>query len=347
MYRILIVDDDPFNLEILNDLLRNEIDAEFYVAANKAKAFEILEQINVDLAIVDLMLPDGNGFEILQKIKEKDLFVPVVGISAFIDDSDTGKFDFFAPKPIVLDSFIHEVKSLLINRVSSITFYDIESFENFDLPHQNMVVWTSSCFYTDVLTILKDKRSQKNYVISIPKGIVNESFVENRITVSTYSDAIKVHDDINFCYNNNRVVFKDNNYILSYYSTNLGHFREVIGFKANDLCCVENGVLIPVDAVIFSSQIHLNYYYYDFDSERMDRLDDFFKSFRVKETGRLVSVIICERILKDMDESFLLDKVREYFSDKPVSGFVVDKLCVGDGKKIDFYGNAFAISLAY
>ena len=65
---ILIVDDQPSNLVILNQTLRN---AGYQVASakNGESAFKILDTLHPDLILCDIVMPDMDGFEICRKVK--------------------------------------------------------------------------------------------------------------------------------------------------------------------------------------------------------------------------------------------------------------------------------------
>lgn len=80
---ILAVDDEPINLKILIDQLSS---AQFNVipAQNGYDALNIMENHSIDLMLLDVMMPEMNGFEVLEKIREhKDMCsLPVIIVSA-------------------------------------------------------------------------------------------------------------------------------------------------------------------------------------------------------------------------------------------------------------------------
>ncbi len=86
--RILIVDDAPQNLQILMDTLKS--DYAILVATSGQKALEILHKESpVNMILLDIMMPNMDGFEVCQKLKEDDLTknIPVIFIS-ILDDSE-------------------------------------------------------------------------------------------------------------------------------------------------------------------------------------------------------------------------------------------------------------------
>ena len=86
---ILIVDDEKEIADVVELYLQNEYHVlKFYTGQ---EALECIEKTNVDLAILDVMLPDIDGFTILRKIREKYTF-PVIMLTALgeLQDKLTG-----------------------------------------------------------------------------------------------------------------------------------------------------------------------------------------------------------------------------------------------------------------
>ncbi|MEA1884931.1 MAG: diguanylate cyclase [Thermotogota bacterium] len=91
-YRILIVDDERSNRKVLSELLADEFD--IVLAKNATQAFQRLngEQI-IDLVLLDIMLPDMDGYEILKRMKNKDdqKDIPVIFITVLDSIEDEEK----------------------------------------------------------------------------------------------------------------------------------------------------------------------------------------------------------------------------------------------------------------
>ena len=84
--RILIVDDEPEILELLALYLRNE-GFSCFLFSNGKDALDSLQENTYDLAILDLMLPDMDGFTICSKIREHYKF-PIIMLTARNEDMD-------------------------------------------------------------------------------------------------------------------------------------------------------------------------------------------------------------------------------------------------------------------
>jgi len=79
--KILIVDDEPFNL----DLLEQELDELGFAAEranNGAQALQKIARGNPALVLLDYQMPDMNGIEVLRNIRQSDKDLPVVIITA-------------------------------------------------------------------------------------------------------------------------------------------------------------------------------------------------------------------------------------------------------------------------
>ena len=114
--RILIVDDEAEIADLIEAYLKNEdyIVFKFYAAA---EALECIETTPLDLAILDVMLPDINGFALCRKIREKYTY-PVIMLTA--KDAETDKItgltlgaDDYVTKPFRPLELVARVKSQL------------------------------------------------------------------------------------------------------------------------------------------------------------------------------------------------------------------------------------------
>ncbi|MCG8569719.1 MAG: response regulator [Spirochaetes bacterium] len=86
---VLMVDDNPKNLQVLGQILAQE-GYEIIAAMNGIQALEALQELKPDLILLDIMMPDMNGFEVCEKIKQvediRDL--PVIFLTAKVETED-------------------------------------------------------------------------------------------------------------------------------------------------------------------------------------------------------------------------------------------------------------------
>lgn len=84
--KVLIVDDEREIADLVEVYLQNENYAVYKYYSAK-EALKCIDETNLDLAILDVMLPDGNGFSICQKIREKYNY-PVIMLTAKEEEMD-------------------------------------------------------------------------------------------------------------------------------------------------------------------------------------------------------------------------------------------------------------------
>jgi len=83
---LLIVDDVPANLRLLNEML-STAGYDVSVALSGEMALDAISQFRPALILLDVMMPDLNGFEVCQKLKKDKQFcsIPIIFISALED----------------------------------------------------------------------------------------------------------------------------------------------------------------------------------------------------------------------------------------------------------------------
>jgi response regulator RpfG family c-di-GMP phosphodiesterase len=139
--KILCVDDEPMNLSFLEALLSPR-GYEVLTATSGAEAFDVIEKHNVDLVLLDVMMPEMNGFEICKKMKAHEQFrnIPVVMITGLTEKEhrvkgiESGAEDFIS-KPIDSLEVIARVRMLLkikdLNDRIAFAYDDITSLVRF------------------------------------------------------------------------------------------------------------------------------------------------------------------------------------------------------------------------
>jgi DNA-binding NtrC family response regulator len=81
--KILIVDDEPDMLVMLEMLITDKTPHEVVSTNNPFEVEELLDKHEVNLVITDLKMPMVDGIEVLQTVKKKDADIPVIMITAF------------------------------------------------------------------------------------------------------------------------------------------------------------------------------------------------------------------------------------------------------------------------
>ena len=114
--RILIVDDETAIADLVEVYLKND-GYEVYKFYNALDALRCVESTELSLAILDVMLPDMDGFTLCQKIREKYLF-PIIMLTAKVEGMDkimglTLGADDYITKPFQPLELMARVKSQL------------------------------------------------------------------------------------------------------------------------------------------------------------------------------------------------------------------------------------------
>ncbi|MFK5947824.1 MAG: two-component system response regulator, partial [Methylococcales bacterium] len=86
-FKILIVDDAPKNIQVIANLLGDE-EYDISYATNGKQALGQFEETDFDLVLLDIMMPEMDGYEVCRQIKKKKLAneIPIIFITAKTDE---------------------------------------------------------------------------------------------------------------------------------------------------------------------------------------------------------------------------------------------------------------------
>ena len=90
--RILIVDDTPRNIQVLGAILRQE-GYQLNIAQNGLQALEVVEDTLPDLILLDVMMPELDGFETCTRLKKESRTkdIPIIFLTAKVETEDIVK----------------------------------------------------------------------------------------------------------------------------------------------------------------------------------------------------------------------------------------------------------------
>ncbi len=119
--KILIVEDEIFLSNLLKTTLEKEGFEVVQVFSGKDVSKELLVEERIDLILLDLILPDKNGFEILEEIKKDPLLskIPVIVLSNLGQEEDIlkakklGVKDYFVKARESTESIVEKIKKIL------------------------------------------------------------------------------------------------------------------------------------------------------------------------------------------------------------------------------------------
>jgi DNA-binding response OmpR family regulator len=118
--KVLIIEDDSFLQGLEVGKLKKD-DFEVIVASNGDEGLQKINEPDIDLVLLDLVLPQFDGFEILRKIREtpatKD--IPVIVFSNLSEEKDIkkaenlGATDFMVKSNFTLDELVEHINKIL------------------------------------------------------------------------------------------------------------------------------------------------------------------------------------------------------------------------------------------
>ncbi|MBI9082386.1 MAG: response regulator [Desulfobacterales bacterium] len=166
---VLIVDDTKLNVDLLVNTLSDEYDIS--VAMDGQTALEIAESELPDLILLDIMMPEMDGYEVCRRLKtgERTREIPIIFITAKSDEEDEiqgfelGAVDYIT-KPISPPKVIARVKTHLKLK---------EAHER--LEKQNDQLREAARLREDVDSIMRhDLKSPLNGIISLPQTMIED-----------------------------------------------------------------------------------------------------------------------------------------------------------------------------
>lgn len=118
---ILIIDDSVFQRRIVSAPLRNE---GFIVheAVNGNDGLEKIRELNPDLILLDILMPEKDGLQVLRELHEKGNVIPVVMLTSDVQDSTRAEClslgaNAFLNKPVKAEPLIPVITSLLAKKL--------------------------------------------------------------------------------------------------------------------------------------------------------------------------------------------------------------------------------------
>ncbi len=114
---LLVVDDEPNIRELLATSLRFA-GFDVHSAADGGSALRLAKQFQPDLLVLDVMLPDMDGFTVTRRLREKGQHVPVLFLTARDDTQDkitglTVGGDDYVTKPFSLEEVVARIRAIL------------------------------------------------------------------------------------------------------------------------------------------------------------------------------------------------------------------------------------------
>ncbi|ONI45858.1 hypothetical protein AN641_03160 [Candidatus Epulonipiscioides gigas] len=191
MNTILIIEDDKILSDGIKIALENTKDKQIYQATTIEKGKKILNKYKIDLIILDINLPDGNGLDLLEEIKNvnKHILVIMLTVNDLETDVVTGLengADDYITKPFSLAILRARVNTQL-KRISVFIQNDFNfNFEKMEFYVQNQKIELSK-IEQKVLKLLIDNKG----LILKRKYLINKIWDYENMDANTLSVLIK------------------------------------------------------------------------------------------------------------------------------------------------------------
>ncbi len=194
-YRIYLVEDE----ENLNDILKFYLEKEGFKVTAFSNGESARKNIDnkPDLWVLDIMLPDIDGFQILKEIKEKDEEVPVIFISARDKDIDRiiglemGSDDYIA-KPFMPRELVIRVQKLLKRVYNDSKNKDIAQIEDYTIDIEKRIIKLNN----EEITMTSREFDLLVLLINRKGGAVTRDQILNELWGDDYFGSDRVVDDL-------------------------------------------------------------------------------------------------------------------------------------------------------
>ena len=118
MIHILLAEDEIALAKIIKDSLESLPDFKITLASNGEKAFELFRQIKPDILVLDVMMPQLDGFTFAKMIRQMNKHIPILFLTArsstedVVDGFKVGGNDYLK-KPFDMEELIVRIQALL------------------------------------------------------------------------------------------------------------------------------------------------------------------------------------------------------------------------------------------
>ncbi|MDT8860857.1 response regulator [Alkalihalobacillus sp. MEB130] len=161
MIQVLIVEDDPMVAEFNRRYLEKVVGYQLHsIVASVEEAFEIVKSNEIDLILLDIYMPQKNGWDLLNMVRRKEVEVDIIVISASCDTESIkkalryGVIDYLI-KPFEFDRFY-----------TALCEYRTE---------RNMIELKNKFHQKDLDSQFFQKHSKKIEIAELPKGLTRNT----------------------------------------------------------------------------------------------------------------------------------------------------------------------------
>ncbi len=188
--KIMIVDDEPINIDVVQAFLEEEEYRNFVTVDDSRQAMKVVEETRPDLLLLDLIMPEVSGFDILTRVRAhpKFKYLPIIILTASTDTDnklialDLGATDFLA-KPLDQSELGLRVRNTLAAKAyqDQLAYYDALT----KLPNRHL-------FLEDLSWALKTARRHKEKLALLSIEVDNFDKVNDTIGLSAGDEVLRL-----------------------------------------------------------------------------------------------------------------------------------------------------------
>jgi diguanylate cyclase (GGDEF)-like protein len=188
--KIMIVDDEPINIDVVQAFLETEKYRNFITVEDSTQAMKVLQETRPDLLLLDLLMPEVSGFDILSAVRAhpKFRYLPVIILTASTDTQnklkalDIGATDFLS-KPLDQSELLLRVRNTLAAKAyqDQLAYYDGLT----KLPNRYL-------FLEDLSWALKAARRHKEPLALLSIEIDNFDQINDTIGLDAGDDVLRL-----------------------------------------------------------------------------------------------------------------------------------------------------------
>ena len=122
MSRILVVDDTADNVKLIKAMIKS-IATEIDVAVDGEEALEKITSNDYDIVLLDIMLPKLSGIDVLKKVRERGIDLPIIVMTAYgseelaVETLREGGDDYLINKPIRTEILLEAISKALEKKI--------------------------------------------------------------------------------------------------------------------------------------------------------------------------------------------------------------------------------------
>jgi two-component system OmpR family response regulator len=180
--RVLVVDDEPNIAELLRMALRYE-GWDVDVALNGSQAVSTARKLGPDAVVLDMMLPDFDGMEVLRRLRAEDHDVPVLFLTArdAVEDRVAGLTaggDDYVTKPFSLEEVVARLRALMRRAGAQQTSeHSVLTVGDLVLDEDSHEVWRGGA----AISLTATEFELLRYLMRNPKRVLSKAQILDRV----------------------------------------------------------------------------------------------------------------------------------------------------------------------